>query len=244
MPKWLARSASTSLGINGAFATNRYAFGNNIGQVQPTELTPGSTLLSGGSSSSSSSSSGLSLSQAVTLYGSGEVGTVLLEGFITALRENDLMRMLAEPNLVTVSGQEASFLAGGSYPIPVAQGGGAGSGAVITIQYQDYGVKLKFTPVVLGNGRIRLKLAPEVSELDYANGVTLNNFVVPGTTQRTLSTTVELADGQTFALAGLLDSNITADKTVTPLWAAISRWWGPCSGRCVIRTRTRSWWFW
>ena len=76
---------------------------------------------------------------------------------------------------------------------------------------------MKFIPVVLGNGRIRLKMSPEVSELDYANGVTLDNFVIPGTTQRRLSTTVELADGQTFAVAGLLQSNITSSKQVTPL---------------------------
>ena len=201
----VSRSASTELGINAAFGSNKYAFGSNIGQVSPTALGPGL------------SDPTVSPASAVTLYGTGRIGSVILESYVDALRQNDLARVLAEPNLVTVSGQEASFLAGGSFPIPVAQGGGSGSGAAISIEYRDYGVKLKFIPVVLGNGRIRLKMSPEVSDLDYANGVTLNNFVVPGTTQRNLTTTVELADGQTLAVAGLLNSSIASDKSVTPL---------------------------
>lgn len=200
----VSRTASTELGINAATGTKSYAFGSNIGNISPIAIAPGMT-------------PAISPASAVTLYGSGTIGSVLLQGYIDALRQNDLARILAEPNLVTTSGQEASFMAGGSFPIPVSQGGGSGGGGAISIDYRDYGVKLKFTPVVLGNGRIRLKLNPEVSDLDYGNGVTLNNFRVPGTVQRNLTTTVEMADGQTLAVAGLLNSSISSDKSVTPL---------------------------
>jgi pilus assembly protein CpaC len=201
----VSRSADTELGINGGIATKSYSFGSNIANVNPTALAPGALPTT------------ISPASAVSIYGAGTIGSVLLEGYIDALRENDLARVLAEPNLVTSSGQEATFMAGGSFPIPVAQGGGAGSGAAISIDYRDYGVKLKFTPVVMGNGRIRLKLSPEVSDLDYGNGVTLNGFVVPGTVQRNLTTTVEMADGQTLAVAGLLNSSISTSKSLTPV---------------------------
>jgi pilus assembly protein CpaC len=114
-----------------------------------------------------------------------------------------------------MSGQEASFLAGGQFPIPVPQPGGGGSS--ITIEYKDYGVKLKFTPVVLGNGTIRLKVQPEVSELDYSNAVQFNGYVAPGLTTRTVVTTVEMGEGQTFAIAGLLNNSVNAASNVTPI---------------------------
>jgi pilus assembly protein CpaC len=138
--------------------------------------------------------------------------------YIAALRQNNLLRVLAEPNMVVISGQEANFVAGGEFPIPVSQGGSTSSGgAAITVEYRTYGVKLRFTPVVLGDGKIRLKVAPEVSDLDFTTAVKFNGFVIPGLTQRKLETVVEMREGQTLALAGLLNNNVTANKDVTPL---------------------------
>jgi len=136
--------------------------------------------------------------------------------FLTAMRQNNLLRVLAEPNLTVLSGKEANFLAGGEFPYPVPQTNG-GSGTTITIEYKKYGVKLNFTPVALGDGRIRLHVAPEVSDLDYSNAVTLNGFVIPGLTTRTADTTVELSEGQTLSLAGLLNTRVRATNTITPV---------------------------
>ncbi len=152
----------------------------------------------------------------VQLFGQGKLGAWAFQYFLNALRENNLIRELAEPNLVAINGQQATFLAGGQIPIPVPQSG-SGSAAVVTISYQTYGIQLAFTPLVLGNGRIRLKVAPEVSELDYSHAVVIEGSTVPALTDRKLQTTVELADGQSFALAGLLDSELNATATSVPL---------------------------
>jgi pilus assembly protein CpaC len=134
------------------------------------------------------------------------------------LQQNNLLRVLAEPNLTVMSGNQASFLAGGEYPYPVPQSGGAGGGSTtITIEYKQYGIRLLFTPIVLGNGKIRLHVQPEVSDLDYAHSITLQGFVVPGLTTRTADTVVELNEGQTLSLAGLLNTRVTATNSSTPL---------------------------
>ena len=137
-------------------------------------------------------------------------GGVLWTMFFDVLKENDLGRVLAEPNLVTTSGQEASFLAGGEYPVPVPQSG-VGGGTTITIEYKKFGVGLLFTPTVLDEGKIAIKVSPEVSELDPTTAVTINGFMIPGLRVRRMSTHLEVKDGQTFAMAGLLkdeDRNI------------------------------------
>ncbi len=122
-------------------------------------------------------------------------------GFVDALKENGLTRVLAEPTLITTSGRAANFLAGGEFPIPVPQGGLSNT---ITIDYKTFGVGLAFTPTVLSNEKISLEVKPEVSELDFTNAVALSGFVVPGITTRRVATMIELADGQSFAIAGLL----------------------------------------
>jgi pilus assembly protein CpaC len=136
-----------------------------------------------------------------------------MQVFIKALRENDLMKILAEPNLVAVSGQEASFLAGGEFPIPVPQGGSTNT---VTIEYREFGVRLRFTPAVLSDNTIRLHVAPEVSEPDYSAAVTLGGFVVPGLIQRRVDTFVELGPGQTFAIGGLLSEKVHAVSRKVP----------------------------
>ena len=111
--------------------------------------------------------------------------------------------MLAEPNLVAISGETATFLAGGEFPIPVPQGN-----QQVTIEFREFGVRLNFTPVVQGHQQIRLRVAPEVSELDYSSAVQIEGFVVPGLTSRAAETTVEIGNGQTIAIAGLLSEHI------------------------------------
>jgi pilus assembly protein CpaC len=124
---------------------------------------------------------------------------------VDALAQNGLITILAEPTLVTVSGQKASFLAGGEFPIPIAQSG-TGSTAAITIDWKQFGVSINFTPTILGDGRIALHVAPEVSELAPQAGITIQGVTVPGITTRRADTTVELGSGQTFAIAGLLQN--------------------------------------
>jgi pilus assembly protein CpaC len=137
-----------------------------------------------------------------------------LGAMVKALSPKGLFQSLAEPNLVTQNGKEASFLAGGEYPYPVAHGtGGATS---ISIEFKEFGIRLKFTPTVIGNDLIHLKVAPEVSSLDFGNAVTMNGFRVPALTSRRTQTEVELRDGQTFAIAGLMDNSITQTMSKIP----------------------------
>lgn len=150
-----------------------------------------------------------------TLSGSGAWGEFSFEAFIDALKRNSLARVLAEPNLTVISGEEGDFLAGGEVPIPVPQSGGGG-GSTITIEYKEFGVRLRCTPIVLGDGRIRMKVTPEVSELDYANGTSIGGQTVPGLRTRRVNTVVEMSEGQTFLLAGLIIRRVDARNQGTP----------------------------
>jgi pilus assembly protein CpaC len=141
-----------------------------------------------------------------------QTGGVTLTSFIDALMEHGLVKILAKPTLVTLSGQEASFLAGGEFPIPVPQ-----REDTITIEFKTFGVGLSFTPTVLSDQQISLRVVPEVSELDFANAVSFSGFVVPALTTRRVSTVVELADGQSFAIAGLLDESVRESISKFPL---------------------------
>jgi pilus assembly protein CpaC len=142
------------------------------------------------------------LSSNVQAMAGWRAGGVLWNVFLNLLKENDLGRVLAEPNLVTTSGQKASFLAGGEYPIPVPQN--SGGGTTITIEYKKYGVQLDFTPTVLNHKKIAIRVHPIVSELDYTNAININNYLVPGLLTREMNTHIEVGDGQTFSIAGLL----------------------------------------
>jgi pilus assembly protein CpaC len=126
---------------------------------------------------------------------------------IEALQQKNLLQILAEPNLIAVNGKEASFLAGGQFPFPIVQ---PGQGfAAVTISFKDFGVKLQFTPVIMPNGNIHLKVAPEVSTLDFTNALTISGFTVPALSTRRAETEFELQDGQSFVIAGLLDNSVT-----------------------------------
>ncbi len=126
---------------------------------------------------------------------------------IKALQQKNLLQILAEPNLIAVNGKEASFLAGGEFPFPIVQPG-AGFTAV-TISFKEFGVQLKFTPVIMPNGNIHLKVAPSVSALDFANALTISGFTVPALSTRKAETEFELKDGQSFVIAGLIDNRVT-----------------------------------
>jgi pilus assembly protein CpaC len=137
-----------------------------------------------------------------------------LGAFLQALQSENILQILAEPNLVTTNGKEAYFLVGGEFPVPVLQGGGnAGS---VTVQFKEFGIRLRFTPVITGNRTIKLHLTQEVSTLDAANGVTFNGFVIPAISTRRAETDVELGEGQSFVVAGLLDNRDTESFSKLP----------------------------
>src|SRR5690242_9797235 len=135
--------------------------------------------------------------------------------FLRALRTEGAFRELAEPNLIAMNNQQASFLAGGEFPVPVLQTGNGNQG--ITIVWKEYGIRLNFKPVIIDEDHIRLELEPEVSTIDFNNGVRFNGFVVPALRTRRAKTGVELRDGQSFALAGLLDNNETKTLSRIPI---------------------------
>jgi len=137
-----------------------------------------------------------------------QLGTV-----IKAMQSRGQFQSLAEPNLVAESGKEASFLAGGEFPVPIAQG--SGSNVAITVQYKEFGIRLSFTPIIRGT-RVHLKVRPEVSTLDFANGVVLQGFRIPALSTRRTETELELEDGQTFAIAGLLNNQTNSTLKKIP----------------------------
>ena len=166
-----------------------------------------------GTTTSSSSTSGLSGSAGTALFGSEGSIFAFLPGLnvganIDALEQMSVVESLAEPNILAMNDRQASFLSGGEYPYPVVSGTSGGTPAV-SIQFQEYGVRLNFIPTLTPRGTIRLQVAPEVSALDYANAVTISGFSVPGLTSRKVNTEVELKDGQTFIIGGLLDNTIS-----------------------------------
>jgi len=126
---------------------------------------------------------------------------------IKALQQKNLLQILAEPNLIAVNGKEASFLAGGEFPFPVVQP--SQGFTAVTISFKEFGVQLKFTPVIMPNGNIHLKVAPSVSALDFANALTISGFTVPALSTRKAETEFELQDGQSFVIAGLMDNRVT-----------------------------------
>jgi pilus assembly protein CpaC len=178
-----------------------------------------SVFASGGGPASLASSSALPTlgttfaSSALNLFlFNNAIGTA---AYIRALQTQGAMRELAEPNLIAMNGQSASFLAGGEFPVPIVQGGGEKS--TVTIIFKEYGVRLNFKPTIIDEDHIRLELEPEVSTIDFANGVKFDGFLIPALRTRRAKTGVELRDGQSFALAGLLDNNETKSLSKVPV---------------------------
>lgn len=206
------RSSVRELGINGFLTGDNFkdAFVvNQIGGINPIDLGLAGNALVTSNIPFLTADDGNALLETTTLA----LGfpRVQLELFIRAMADNSLLQILAEPNLVTISGETATFLAGGEFPIPVPQGD-----ETQTIEFRQFGVRLSFAPVVRGPDRIRLRVVSEVSELDLSTAVQLGGFVVPGLSTRSVDTTVELAPGQTIAIAGLLNEQVRALATRLP----------------------------
>ncbi len=136
---------------------------------------------------------------------------------VKALKQTGYFQSLAEPNLIAYNGQEASFLAGGEFPVPIVQGGAT---QAVTIMFKEFGIRLNFRPTIAGD-MIRLHVRPEVSSLDFNNGILLEGFRIPALTTRRAETEVELRDGQTFAIAGLIDNETQADNAAIPFLSQI-----------------------
>ena len=139
------------------------------------------------------------------------------------------MKVLAEPTLITISGQTANFLAGGEFPIPIPSGLGT-----VSIEYKPFGVALNFTPTVLNSGKIHMKVAPEVSDLNFAQALIANGFIIPSIDTRRVATSIELGDGQSFAIAGLLKEDVREVVTKFPLLGDIPIL-GPCFAAVLSR---------
>jgi len=205
------RLALTQLGLN-LFSTGA---GNTIGAVTTGQFggTKTGTINDTTGSSDNPFSSQTTISDVLNLFFFNP--QVHLGGVIKALQSKNLLQILAEPNLVAVNGKEASFLAGGEFPFPVVQPG-AGGISTVTIQFREFGVRLKFTPVIQPNGSIHLHVIPEVSTLDFANAVTVSGTTIPAMSTRKAYTEFELQDGQSFVIAGLMDNRVTSLNNKVP----------------------------
>jgi pilus assembly protein CpaC len=212
----VSRTAVTDLGVG--FFTSALGVKNTLGRVTTNQVpTPGFDELKwtktssdfGGDVTQASGKNTFSDFLNVFLFSEKyDIGVV-----IKALQTKGLFQSLAEPNLVSESGKEASFLAGGEFPVPIAQG--TGGNVAISVMFKEFGIRLNFTPIVSGN-RVHLKVRPEVSTLDFANGVTLQGFRVPALATRRTETELELNDGQTFAIAGLLNNSVNSTLQKIP----------------------------
>jgi pilus assembly protein CpaC len=194
------RSRAQTLGFN-FFGPGANTFNTTTGQF-------GAITVGSGSTSNSSGSSLLAVSSLLGLFYYNQ--SMELGAAIEALTTKQIAQILAEPTITAISGEKASFLSGGEFPYPVVQGGTGGFTSV-TIQFRPYGVKLDFTPTVLADGTILLKVAPEVSALDYSNEVVISGYTIPAISTRRAETQVELKTGQSFCISGLLD-NRTSDQ--------------------------------
>jgi pilus assembly protein CpaC len=191
------RNLSNQLGIN-LFSTG---LGNTVGAVTTGQFSPPTiSLPSLGTPATATLSTGLNI---LAFFPGHNLGAT-----IQALETKGLVQVLAEPNILAQNGKEGSFLAGGEYPFPVVQGSG-GAGTSVTIEFKEYGIRLNFIPTITPRGTIRLQVAPEVSSLDFTNAVQISGFDVPAIDVRKVNTEVELADGQSFAIGGLLDNRDT-----------------------------------
>lgn len=192
------RSLTNQLGLN-LFSTGA---ANTVGTVSTGQYTPPTV-----SQPSGTSSAVATVSNALNLFFFRQ--DLNLGATIEALESKGLAQVLAEPNVLAENGKQASFLAGGQFPFPVVQGLGTGTGGAITIQFKEFGVRLNFIPTIMPDGKIRLQVAPEVSTLDFTNGLTISGFTIPSVDVRRVTTQVQLNPGQSFAIGGLLDNRET-----------------------------------
>ncbi|AEG48055.1 type II and III secretion system protein [Sphingobium chlorophenolicum L-1] len=218
----MSRGAAKQFGINTAFLSDS---GKVVGGI-------GNAAQSSAILSDTNGRPIVDLSKILDSFGIGaanfSIGSLNITTALDALERKGVVTTLAEPTLVALSGETASFLAGGEFPIPVAQsnsggggGGGGNSGNAITIEFKPFGVSLGFTPTVLDDGIINLVVEPEVSSIDPSASVTVNGLTIPGLQTRRASTTLELRDGQSFALAGLLRKDFQDTVRQFPILGSI-----------------------
>ena len=206
------RTAVTQLGVN-LFSPGT---GNTVGtlttgQFGGFQISRGAET-TGGTTTGSSSQTNINLNQALNLFLFRT--DINLGAVVQALQQKNLLQILAEPNLIAVNGKEASFLAGGEFPFPIVQPGQGFT--AVTIQFREFGVKLKFTPVIMPNNNIHLQVVPEVSQLDFTNALTISGFTVPALSTRRAQTEFEVQDGQSFVIAGLMDNRVTDQYSKVP----------------------------
>lgn len=211
----ISRQTGKEIGVSGFFRNGSGSFDGAIG---------------GGASLTPDAGTGegvLRLSSITDSFGifrkSFSLGGLDILGVLDSLEDKGLAKTLAEPTLVALSGEKASFLAGGEFPIPVVQGGGGGgtNGASITIEFKPFGVSLGFTPTILADGVINMIVEPEVSSIDPNNSIVLNDITIPGLQTRRASTTLELRDGESFAIAGLIRQDFRTTVRQVPLLGSI-----------------------
>jgi pilus assembly protein CpaC len=214
------RTAVTQLGINlfmpglgntiALSQTGQFGSVSEHNTAQTTTTTPGGTT----TTTTTSTPPTVNISDFLNIFVTRT--DINLGAVIRALQQKSLLQILAEPNLIAVNGKEASFLAGGEFPFPVAQPSAQGL-STVTIQFREFGVRLKFTPVIQPNGNIHLHVVPEVSTLDFTNAVTVAGTTVPAISTRKADTEFELQDGQSFVIAGLIDNRVTNITSKVPL---------------------------
>jgi pilus assembly protein CpaC len=202
------RSALTQMGVNflstGATNTLGTVTTGQFGGFGPQTIIPG-TQTNQSTGQTSTITAGQTINQVLNLFIFRP--DINFGAVIEALETKNLLQILSEPNLIAVNGKEASFLAGGQFPFPIVQPGQGFT--AVTISFKDFGVRLDFTPVIMPNGNIHLKVAPEVSTLDFTNALTISGFTVPALSTRRAETEFELQDGQSFVIAGLMDNRVT-----------------------------------
>lgn len=206
------RIAIRSLGSNAVHSGDSFFGGSTIGG-NPNSLDIGIPKQAAGDNLNFEFLQNSTVGDAVTLFAG--FPALDFELFVEALEDNQYLRTLAEPTLVAMSGEKASFLAGGEFPIPIASAG-IGGGTQITIEWKEFGVRLNFLPTVLGDGTIRMQVAPEVSDLSDVGAVEVEGFRIPSLLTRRAATTLSMRSGQTFAMAGLLDRNVAARSQKVP----------------------------
>ncbi|MFZ0662125.1 MAG: pilus assembly protein N-terminal domain-containing protein [Acidobacteriaceae bacterium] len=195
------RSLERQLGIN------LYSLGaaNSVGAVTTGQFTPPSVSLPTSGSTASAAAAIISNALNLSIFRPD----LNLGATLEALENKGVVEVLAQPNVIAQDGKQASFLAGGEYPFPVVQGVAGGAGGAVTIEFKEYGVRLTFIPTITPRGTIRLQVAPEVSSLDFTNAVEISGFTVPAIDVRNVNTEVELGNGQSFIIGGLLDNRET-----------------------------------
>lgn len=202
----LDRSRQEQYGVNWIGTPGGTAISTTTGQFGSTNFvpdsTPGSRLLGT-----------FTIPQAINAFAYNK--SLGLGAFLKALQTEGILQILAEPNLVTTNGKEAYFLVGGEFPVPVLQGG-SNAGAV-TVQFREFGIRLRFTPNITENNTLKLHIGQEVSTIDVANGVSLGGFSIPALATRKAETDVELGEGQSFVIAGLLDNRETESLSKLPI---------------------------